>query len=87
VVNSKQNPEWGAKIKEATAGAGADVIVETMGPDTIEQSRGQSPFMGRLRFSLRGKNKPNIEIPSSAYSTTLATIRGCSSAIARVSKP
>lgn len=76
VVNSTLTPEWGVTIKAATAGAGADVIVETMGPDTIEQSIRAVAFHGQIALLItRGKNKPNIEIPSSAYSTTLATIR------------
>lgn len=76
VVNSKRTAEWGATIKEATAGAGADVVVETIGPETIEQSMRAVGFHGQIVLLItRGKDKAGIEIPSSAYSNTLATIR------------
>lgn len=76
VFNSKRTPAWGEAIKEATAGMGADLIVETVGPDTIEQSMRAVGLHGQIALLItRGKGKSSIEIPSSVYSTTLATIR------------
>lgn len=76
VINYAENPEWGQAIREATGGVGAHLVVETMGPDTIEQSMRAVSLHGQIMLLIsRGKNKPNIEIPASVYSTTMATIR------------
>lgn len=38
VINYKATPDWGAKVREMTGGAGADHIVEVGGPGTLAQS-------------------------------------------------
>jgi len=38
LVNYRQTPEWSASVREATAGVGADIIIEVGGGGTIEQS-------------------------------------------------
>jgi NADPH:quinone reductase-like Zn-dependent oxidoreductase len=76
VINYAENPEWGQAIRDATGGVGAHLVVETMGADTIEQSMRAVSLHGQIVLLItRGKNKSNIEIPSSVYSTTMATIR------------
>lgn len=37
-VNYRTDPEWGKKIVEATGGRGADIVVETVGVNTLSQS-------------------------------------------------
>jgi len=38
LVNYRQTPEWSGPVREATAGVGADLIIEVGGGGTIEQS-------------------------------------------------
>jgi NADPH:quinone reductase-like Zn-dependent oxidoreductase len=37
-INYRQTPEWGARVKELTGGAGADLVVEVGGAGTLGQS-------------------------------------------------
>jgi len=38
VIDSRQNPDWGAKVREAAGGRGVDLVVEIGGAGTLEQS-------------------------------------------------
>ncbi|HEX3984583.1 MAG TPA: NAD(P)-dependent alcohol dehydrogenase [Acidisoma sp.] len=38
VINYRQHPEWGAKVRDLTGGEGADHIIEVGGPGTLAQS-------------------------------------------------
>jgi NADPH:quinone reductase-like Zn-dependent oxidoreductase len=38
VINYKSDPEWGKAVREATAGVGADLVIEVGGGGTIDQS-------------------------------------------------
>ncbi|QEM81008.1 zinc-dependent alcohol dehydrogenase family protein [Halomonas binhaiensis] len=38
VIHYRQEPEWGRKVKEITAGVGVDHVVEVGGPGTLPQS-------------------------------------------------
>jgi NADPH:quinone reductase-like Zn-dependent oxidoreductase len=76
VVNYAENPEWGREVRDATGGTGVDLVVETMGPDTIEQSMRALGIHGQVMLlSARGKQKPDIQISTATYSTTVVTIR------------
>lgn len=76
VINSAENPEWGTAVRDATGGRGADLVVETMGPDTIEQSMRAVALHGQIMLlSARGTQKPDLQISAQAYSSTMATIR------------
>ncbi len=37
-INYRETPSWGARVKELTRGAGADLVVEVGGAGTLEQS-------------------------------------------------
>ncbi len=37
-VNYRRNPDWQDEVVEATGGRGVDIVVETVGPATLEQS-------------------------------------------------
>jgi NADPH:quinone reductase-like Zn-dependent oxidoreductase len=76
VINYAENPEWGKAVRDATGGRGVDLVVETMGPDTIEQSMRAVGLHGQIMLLIaRGMHKPDIQISAQAYATTMATIR------------
>ncbi|MFB6521254.1 zinc-binding dehydrogenase [Streptomyces sp. NPDC056401] len=68
-------PVWGATVGVLTAG-GADLVVETGGPDTIEQSVRASSLYGQIALLITASAaKSGIEISHAAYASSLATIR------------
>ncbi|MET9467934.1 NAD(P)-dependent alcohol dehydrogenase [Streptomyces sp. NPDC006544] len=76
VVNYLRTPEWGSEVRELTGGAGADLVVETGGPDTIDQSVRASSLYGQISLLITASaSKPGIEISHAAYAASLATIR------------
>lgn len=76
IINYAENPEWGSAVRDATEGRGVDLVVETMGADTIEQSMRAVGIHGQIMLLIaRGMQKPEIRISPQAYSTTMATIR------------
>lgn len=76
VINYAQQPEWGQAVRDATGGAGVDLIVETFGADTIEQSMRAVGLHGQVMLLItRGAKKPHIEISSQAYGASMATLR------------
>ncbi|WP_328924275.1 NAD(P)-dependent alcohol dehydrogenase [Streptomyces sp. NBC_00190] len=76
VVDYVRIPEWGAKVKELTDGRGADLVVETGGPETIEQSVRASSLYGEIALLVTGSTrKAGIEVSHAAYASSLATIR------------
>lgn len=76
VVNYVETPKWGAAVRELTGGAGVDLVVETMGPETIEQS-----IVAAARYSeivlliWKAPNRPDLVIPGDVYGPKLASIR------------
>jgi len=76
VVNYAENPEWGLAVRELTGGRGADLVVETNGPDTIEQSMRAAALYGQIVLLITGNpRRSGIEISNAAYAASLATIR------------
>lgn len=76
VINYARQPEWGKAVRDATGGAGVDLVVETFGADTIEQSMRAVGLHGQVMLLItRGATKPHIEISSQAYGASMATIR------------
>jgi NADPH:quinone reductase-like Zn-dependent oxidoreductase len=66
----------GLAVRESTGGRGADLVVETNGPDTIEQSMRAAALYGRIGLLITGSPRKNgIEISNAAYAASLATIR------------
>ncbi|WP_405495824.1 NAD(P)-dependent alcohol dehydrogenase [Streptomyces sp. NBC_00096] len=75
VVDYVRTPEWGSTVRELTGG-GADLVVETGGPDTIEQSVRASSLYGQIALLVTASAaKSGIEISHAAYASSLATIR------------
>jgi NADPH:quinone reductase-like Zn-dependent oxidoreductase len=76
VVDTTAQTEWGKAVRDLTGGRGADLVIETMGPDTIEQSMRAVALHGQVMLLIaRGANKPDIQISAQAYSATMATLR------------
>ncbi|MFJ5023777.1 zinc-binding dehydrogenase [Streptomyces goshikiensis] len=76
VVNYRRTPHWSRSVRELTDGPGADPVVETGGPDTIEQSVRASVLYGQIALLTTGTaERPGIEISHAAYALSLATIR------------
>ncbi|MEU3903416.1 zinc-binding dehydrogenase [Streptomyces goshikiensis] len=76
VVNYRRTPHWSRSVRELTDGLGADPVVETGGPDTIEQSARASALYGQIALLTTGTaERPGIEISHAAYALSLATIR------------
>ena len=76
VIDSSAESEWGKAVRAATGGRGVDLVVETMGPDTIEQSMRAVGLHGQIMLLIaRGAHKPDIQISAQAYAATMATIR------------
>lgn len=76
VIDYAENPEWSRVVRDATGGRGVDLVVETMGADTIEQLMRAVSLHGQIMLLIaRGMQKPDIQISAQAYGATMATIR------------
>jgi NADPH:quinone reductase-like Zn-dependent oxidoreductase len=78
VIDRRSRPSWGEAVREATDGAGADLIVEAFGADTIEESMqaiALAPHRQIIVLIARGAVKPEIVLPSRLYGATMVTIR------------
>jgi NADPH:quinone reductase-like Zn-dependent oxidoreductase len=76
VVDTGENPDWGKVVRAATGGRGVDLVVETMGPDSIEQSMQAVGLHGQIMLLIaRGVHKPDIQISAQTYGASAATIR------------
>ena len=75
VVNHAAEKEWGKAVRDLTGGEGADLIVDTRGPDTLEQSLTAVALYGRIILLItRGANGSLFQFSGDAYSRSLATI-------------
>ncbi|MFE5768137.1 NAD(P)-dependent alcohol dehydrogenase [Streptomyces sp. NPDC056485] len=76
VVDYRRTPDWGRAVRELTGGLGADLVVETGGPETIEQSVRASALYGQIALLITASAaKSGIGISHAAYASSLATIR------------
>lgn len=48
LINYRTHPEWGVELMTQTGGAGADIIIETGGQDTLGQSIAATAANGRI---------------------------------------
>ncbi|MCZ4279377.1 NAD(P)-dependent alcohol dehydrogenase [Kiloniella laminariae] len=48
LVNYRETPDWAAEVLRLTDGVGADVVLDTGGPGTLEQSLQAARFNGRI---------------------------------------
>ena len=64
------------RVRELTAGRGVDLVVETISPDTIEQSLIAASLYGQIVLLItRGGKTSRIDIEGSAWWGSLASIR------------
>jgi NADPH:quinone reductase-like Zn-dependent oxidoreductase len=76
VINYVNTPDWAPEVRRLTGGAGADLIVETQGPATIEQSVRAAGLYGEIvLLRVSGGGAAGVQISGAAYSATMATIR------------
>ncbi|MGY6018724.1 zinc-dependent alcohol dehydrogenase family protein [Streptomyces spinosirectus] len=76
VLNYVENPKWAASVRELTDGRGADLVVETGGPDTIEQSVRATALYGRIALiAANSPHKSALEITTDALASSLVTLR------------
>lgn len=58
-VNYRRNAEWGREVVEKTGGRGATVVLENVGPGTLDQSMMASAVNGRIVMIGTGRPPPN----------------------------
>lgn len=76
VLNYVTTPEWGNAVRDLTGGEGVDRVVETFGPETIEQSMRASALHGQIILLItRSPNKASLEISGGAWASSLTTVR------------
>jgi NADPH:quinone reductase-like Zn-dependent oxidoreductase len=76
VLNYAATPEWGEAVRALTGGEGVDRVIETFGPDTIEQSMRASALHGHIVLLVtRSPTRSGIEISGGAWASSLTTIR------------
>lgn len=62
-VNYRSNPQWGKEVFERTGGRGASVVLENVGPATLDQSMAASAVNARVVMIGTGRppaNPPNM---------------------------
>jgi NADPH:quinone reductase-like Zn-dependent oxidoreductase len=76
VIDRSTQSNWGDAVRDATGGAGADLVVEAFGADTIEQSMRAVALHGQIIMLIaRGATKPELVLPARHYGASMATIR------------
>ncbi|WP_330283701.1 zinc-dependent alcohol dehydrogenase family protein [Streptomyces sp. NBC_00588] len=76
VLNYVERPQWAAEVRELTGGRGADLVVETGGPDTIEQSVRATALYGRIALiAANSPHRHSLEISTDALASSVLTMR------------
>lgn len=76
VVNYAKSPQWGTEVRELTGNVGVDLVVETVGPETIEQSLIASARYSEIVVLIwKSASQSSMVLPATAYGPKLATIR------------
>jgi NADPH:quinone reductase-like Zn-dependent oxidoreductase len=76
VIDSSSTPEWGSLAQELTRGEGVDLVIETRGPDTIQQSLIAAGRYGQIVLLItESEQAPDLVIPGRVYARKLTTIR------------
>lgn len=76
IINYKSNPNWGTIARDLTCGDGVDLVIETMGPPTIDQS-----LIAARRYSeivvliWKSATQSEIVLPASVYGPSLSILR------------
>ncbi|MGW4568331.1 zinc-dependent alcohol dehydrogenase family protein [Streptomyces sp. NPDC004561] len=75
VINYTSTPEWSAAVHQLTGGEGADLVLDTMGPATMEQSMRSSALYGEVVMLGGGATEPCLQIDTATYARTMTTVR------------
>ncbi|MFF3873558.1 NAD(P)-dependent alcohol dehydrogenase [Streptomyces sp. NPDC001978] len=76
VIDHAANPAWAQAVREVTGGRGADLVVETVGPDTIEQSVRAAALYGRIvLIAANSPRRDSLEISTDTLASSLLTMR------------
>ncbi|AQZ65954.1 Alcohol dehydrogenase [[Actinomadura] parvosata subsp. kistnae] len=76
VIDYPATPDWGRRVRELTGGQGADLVVDTAGPATIDQSVRAAALYGEVAVLItRDATSDRLEITNEAYASSLATLR------------
>lgn len=76
IVRYADHPAWGQTVRDLTGGRGVDLVVETVGPETVEQSVRASALHGRIVLvSANSPRKASLEITTDALASSLVTMR------------
>ncbi len=70
-VNYRRNPEWGREVVEKTGGRGATVVLENVGPGTLDQSMAACAVNARIVMIGTGRPPP---IPPNLYGMYLKNL-------------
>jgi len=76
VVNYQPTPAWGEAVRELTRHQGADLVVETMGPPTIEQSLVAAARHSEIALLIwKSERQQEVVLPAGAYGPKLVNLR------------
>ncbi|GAA2210279.1 NAD(P)-dependent alcohol dehydrogenase [Nonomuraea monospora] len=76
VIDYTATPQWGGRVRELTGGRGADLVVDTAGPATIDQSVRAAGLYGEVVVLItRDAARDHLAISHEAYASSLATLR------------
>ncbi|MER5642366.1 NAD(P)-dependent alcohol dehydrogenase [Kitasatospora sp. NPDC002227] len=75
VIDYTAVPEWSTAVRELTGGAGADLVVETVGARTLEQSMRSVALDGEVVLIGAGSGERYLKIEQATYARTMATLR------------
>lgn len=75
VVDGAATADWGRAVRALTDGAGADLVVDTGGPGTIDQSLAASALYGRIVLLITtSPGRSLLSLSGETYANSLATI-------------
>jgi NADPH:quinone reductase-like Zn-dependent oxidoreductase len=76
VVNYVTAPDWSREVRELTGGKGADLVIDTAGPATVDQSVRAAALYGEVVVLItRDAKSDSLRISNEAYASSLATLR------------
>ncbi|UBU15440.1 zinc-dependent alcohol dehydrogenase family protein [Nonomuraea gerenzanensis] len=76
VIDYTATPQWWRRVRELTGGKGADLVVDTAGPATIDGSVRAAALYGEVVVLItRDDTSEHLAISHEAYASSLATLR------------
>jgi len=76
VVDYVDTPQWSKAVRELTGGLGADLVVDTVGPETVSESIRASSLYGQVvLLTTQSKASADITVAGADWAQTMAGIR------------